>query len=55
MLKPAYKLTIGRKVVDTTDEPKASTVVDLKVALDRFRTGRHVEALAEKYELREAS
>ncbi|MGZ8900035.1 MAG: hypothetical protein ACXW3Z_08060, partial [Limisphaerales bacterium] len=34
MLKPAYKLTIGRKVVDTTDEPKASTIVDLKVALD---------------------
>jgi phage protein D len=34
MLKPAYKLIIGRKVVDTTDEPKASTVVDLKVALD---------------------
>ncbi|SRR6266498_26004 len=34
MLKPAYKLTIGSKVVDTTDEPKASTVVDLKVALD---------------------
>jgi phage protein D len=34
MLKPAYKLTIGSKVVDTTDEPKASTIVDLKVALD---------------------
>ena len=34
MLKPAYKLTIGRKVIDTTDEPKASTVVDLKIALD---------------------
>lgn len=34
MLKPAYKLTIGRKIVDTTDEPKASTVVDLNVALD---------------------
>ena len=34
MLRPAYKLTIGRKVIDTTDEPKASTVVDLKVALD---------------------
>jgi phage protein D len=34
MLRPAYKLTIGRKVVDTTDEPKASTVVDLNVALD---------------------
>jgi phage protein D len=34
MLKPAYKLTIGNKVVDTTDEPKASTVVDLNVVLD---------------------
>ncbi len=34
MLRPAYKLTIGGKVVDTTDEPKASTVVDLSVALD---------------------
>ena len=34
MLTPAYKLTLGRKVVDTTDEPKASTVVDLMVSLD---------------------
>jgi phage protein D len=34
MLNPAYKLTIGGKVVDTTDEPKASTVVDLSVYLD---------------------
>jgi phage protein D len=34
MLNPAYKLTIGRKVVDTTDEPRASTVVELRVALD---------------------
>lgn len=34
MLKPAYKLTIGRKLIDTTDEPKASTVVDLQVVLD---------------------
>src|SRR5258708_28871886 len=34
MLKPAYKLTIGGKVVDTTDEPKASTMVDLAVYLD---------------------
>jgi prophage tail gpP-like protein len=53
MLKPAYKLTIGReagassglptssvggvlgggKVIDTTDEPQASTVVDLAVYL----------------------
>lgn len=34
MRTPAYKLTIGGKVVDTTDEPKASTVVDLAVTLD---------------------
>jgi phage protein D len=34
MLTPAYKLTIGRKVIDTTDEPKASIVTDLKVSLD---------------------
>lgn len=34
MLTPAYKLTIGSKVVDTTDEPQASTVVDLTIALD---------------------
>lgn len=34
MLTPAYKLTIGRRVVDTTDEPQASTVVDLTVTLD---------------------
>src|SRR6185437_10881363 len=34
MLTPAYKLTIGGKVVDTTQEPKASTVVDLRVELD---------------------
>src|SRR5574341_2167011 len=34
MLSPAYKLTIGRKLVDTADEPQASTVVDLTVALD---------------------
>lgn len=34
MLNPAYKLTIGNKVVDTTDKPQASTVVDLTVALD---------------------
>ncbi len=34
MLTPAYKLTLGRKVVDTTDEPQASTVVDLTVSLD---------------------
>lgn len=34
LIKPAYKLTIGRKVIDTTDEPKASIVTDLKVSLD---------------------
>lgn len=34
MFKPAYKLTIGSKVIDTTDEPKASTVTDLTVRLD---------------------
>src|SRR2546423_596079 len=34
MLKPAYKLTIGGKVVDTTDQPRASTTVDLNVVLD---------------------
>ena len=34
LLRPAYKLTIGGKVVDTTDEPQASTAVDLTVALD---------------------
>ena len=30
MLTPAYKLTIGQRIVDTTDEPKASTMVDLR-------------------------
>ncbi|MFH7025262.1 MAG: hypothetical protein ACHBN1_07635 [Heteroscytonema crispum UTEX LB 1556] len=34
MFNPAYKITIGNKFVDTTDEPKASTVVDLIVTLD---------------------
>jgi len=34
MIKPAYKLTIGTKAVDTTLEPKASTLVDLTVSLD---------------------
>jgi phage protein D len=34
LLRPAYRLTIGDKVVDTTDEPKASTLVDLTVSLD---------------------
>ncbi|MES1241725.1 MAG: hypothetical protein ABUT39_08920 [Acidobacteriota bacterium] len=34
MLTPAYKLKIGSKLIDTTDEPRASTVVDLRVELD---------------------
>lgn len=34
MQTPAYKLTLGRKVVDTTDEPQASTAVELLVSLD---------------------
>jgi phage protein D len=34
LLTPAYRLTIGGKVVDTTDEPKASTVLALTVAVD---------------------
>jgi phage protein D len=34
MLTPAYKLTIGKKVVDTIHQPAASNVVDLTVKLD---------------------
>jgi phage protein D len=34
MLTPAYKLTLGRQVVDSTAEPRASTLVDLAVTLD---------------------
>lgn len=34
MITPAYKLTLARKLIDTTDEPKTSTVVDLSVSLD---------------------
>ncbi len=34
MLTPAYKLTLGDQIVDTTDEPRASTVVELAVTLD---------------------
>ena len=34
LLRPAYRVTIGRQQVDTTDEPRASTVVELTVALD---------------------
>jgi len=34
MLRPAYKLTVGDRIVDITDEPQASTVVDLTVSVD---------------------
>jgi hypothetical protein len=34
MLTPAYKVTFGHTVVDTTDKAQASTVVDLEVELD---------------------
>ncbi len=34
LLNPAYKLTIGDRTVDTTDEPQASIVTDLRVELD---------------------
>ncbi|HEV2706884.1 MAG TPA: hypothetical protein VGV59_13225, partial [Pyrinomonadaceae bacterium] len=34
LIHPAYKLTIGGKAVDTTDEPRASTLVSLNVSLD---------------------
>jgi phage protein D len=34
LLHPAYRLTIGEKIVDTTDEPQASTVVSITVVLD---------------------
>ncbi len=34
LLHPAYKITIAGKAVDTTDEPQASTLVDLTVRLD---------------------
>ena len=34
MLKPAYKLTLGEKIIDTTSDPHASTLVDLVVTLD---------------------
>ncbi len=34
MITPAYKLTLAHKLIDTTDEPKASTVVDLNITLD---------------------
>ncbi|GAA1733623.1 hypothetical protein GCM10009809_31250 [Isoptericola hypogeus] len=34
MLRPAYRITIGDHVVDTTAEPRASTAVELHVRLD---------------------
>lgn len=34
MLKPAYKITIDDKVVDTTQDAQASTVTELRVSLD---------------------
>jgi phage protein D len=34
LVNPAYKIVIGGKLIDTTDEPRASTVVALNVALD---------------------
>ncbi len=34
LLHPAYRMTIGKRTVDTTDEPRASTVTELLVELD---------------------
>lgn len=34
MLRPAYRVTVGDRVVDTTAEPRASTVVEIVVRLD---------------------
>ena len=34
MLTPAYKLTVGDRIVDSTEEPRASALTDLTVALD---------------------
>lgn len=34
LLNPAYKLTIGDRIVDTTDEPQASIVTDLRIEFD---------------------
>jgi len=34
VLRPAYRIVIGDQVVDTTDEPKASTAIGLVVRLD---------------------
>lgn len=45
MLNPAYKLTLGTQQVDSTDEPRASTLVDLVVRLD-------MEVAADQYKLK---
>jgi phage protein D len=34
MRRPAYRLSVGDRTVDTTDEPRASTAVELDVRLD---------------------
>jgi hypothetical protein len=34
LLRPAYRLTLGDQRVNTTDEPRASTLVELTVSLD---------------------
>ena len=34
LLTPAYRLTVGHRVVDTTVEPKASATTDLIITLD---------------------
>ncbi|SDL36017.1 Phage protein D [Geoalkalibacter ferrihydriticus] len=34
LLNPAYKLTLGNRIVDTTDEPRASILTELRVELD---------------------
>jgi phage protein D len=42
MLTPAYKLTIGKKTVDSAKEPQASTLVELIVSLDLERSADSV-------------
>ncbi len=34
MLRPAYRLTVDEQIIDSTDEPRAGTTVDLAVRLD---------------------
>lgn len=43
MLTPAYKLIIGDRIVDTTDEPQASLVTQLTVSLDMDRPADRLE------------